>query len=210
MIKKVTIVDSGTGNLLSVIRAFNKCGASVEVTNKTSKIKNASCIILPGDGAFGHATKLLNKLEISQLIKDFSKTGKPVLGICLGMQLLFSKSNEFGTYKGLNILNGKIEKIKTKNLNYKVPVIGWNKIKVIDVKNKSTNAILKCCKDKLFYFVHSFQAFAKKNEQLGYYSYEEKKISAIVGKDNIIGAQFHPEKSGKNGLNFLNTFLKKY
>ena len=211
MIKKVTIIDTGAGNLLSIIRAFNKCGAKVEISNKMSKIKSASSIILPGDGAFGHATKLLEKLEIRQLIKDFSKTGKPLLGICLGMQLLFSKSEEFGIHKGLDILGGQIKKIKPVNKDYKIPIIGWNKIKVINVKNKNINALLKCCKNKSFYFVHSFEAISKKkNERLGYYNLKNRKISAIVGKDNIIGTQFHPEKSGKNGINFLNTFLDKY
>ena len=127
------------------------------------------------------------------------------------MQLLYSQSSEFGKHKGLNILNGDIEEIKPVNEYYKIPIIGWNKVKVLGVKNKNINAILKCCKNKLFYFVHSFEAISKKKkERLGYYNFKEKKISAIVGKDNIIGAQFHPEKSGKNGINFLNTFLNKY
>lgn len=209
MIKKVTIIDYGAGNLLSIVRAFQKCGADVEITHNSKKIKNSSSLILPGDGAFGFAMNSLKKLEILKEIKDFSKSGNPIFGICLGMQLLFTESEEFGKHNGINLIKGKIIKINQTDKKYKVPIIGWNKVKISNIYFKKK--IFNIFNNDIFYFVHSFQVKTyNKNNLLAYYKYNNKNITSVVAKDNILGTQFHPEKSGVNGLKFLSKFLKTY
>ena len=210
MKKKVTIIDYGAGNILSVSRAFKECDCSVEITAKPSKIKDASFLVLPGDGSFSYASNKLKKIGIFEAIKSHFKKGNPLLGICLGMQMLLSKSEEFGINEGLSIVKGRIIKIKKqKKIYLKIPVIGWHSIKTKTENYK--NKIIKINKfnDKSFYFVHSFKAIPQnKKELLAYYNYGTDNITAIIGKDNVIGSQFHPEKSGHNGINFVKNFLK--
>ena len=142
---------------------------------------------------------------IDEIIQNV-KNGKPLLGICLGMQLLTSKSEENGNFKGLSLLEGTVNKIKSDDRKFKVPVIGWRKLlnnkKIVDnfkVKKKLNN--------KEFYFIHSYEVKTKKNsETLFHYQNYNKKIAAVIGKENILGCQFHPEKSGKYGIEFLKNF----
>ena len=207
MKKKITIIDYGAGNILSVSRAFNECNASVEIQSDPKKIKNASFLVLPGDGAFGYAASQFKKLEVIPSIQNHIKKGKPLLGICLGMQILCSKSEEFGSHQGLSIIKGKTVKIKSNIKKFlKVPVIGWHQIHI------NENNLLKKLKGhnkKKFYFLHSFMVKpVKKNELLGYYNFGKEKIAAIIGKDNVLGFQFHPEKSGLEGIKLLKNFLK--
>jgi glutamine amidotransferase len=210
MKKKITIVDYGAGNILSVSRAFNECNASVEIQSDPKKIKNASFLVLPGDGSFSYASNRLKKTNIFEILKKHFEKGNPLLGICLGMQMLLSKSEEFGNNIGLSIIKGKIKKIKKqKKIYLKIPVIGWHPI--ITEEDQYKNQPLKINKfnSKKFYFVHSYKAIPdKKKEILAYYKYGTEKITAIVGRDNVIGSQFHPEKSGQNGINLIKTFLK--
>ena len=203
--KKITIIDYGSGNLLSLTRAINEIGFNCELTNKKSKIKNASYLILPGDGAFGHAINKIKKIGLFDEIINYSKLGKPLLGICLGMQLLVSRSEEFGSYKGLSLIKGKNIKIKSTNPKiYKTPVIGWRQNINYDQSFKDSKTFNK----KKFYFIHSFRVVTKeKKDTQSYYINEKTEIASIIRKDNTIGCQFHPEKSGQMGLKFLHKFL---
>jgi glutamine amidotransferase len=210
MKKKISIIDYGAGNILSVSRSFIKSGASVEVLTDIKKIENASYLVLPGDGSFSFAANQLKKKGIFDLILKHIDKGNPLLGICLGMQLLMSESEEFGKHFGLSIIKGKISAIKHQKLTHlKVPVIGWHPIllkkKTLNVKKIN----FKKFNNKDFYFVHSYYAVPEnKNEILAYYKYGNEKITAIIGRENVLGTQFHPEKSGQNGINIIKTFLR--
>ena len=207
--RKVTIVDYNAGNILSVSRAFEACGVEVELTNDQKKITQASFLVLPGDGSFNYATKKLKELEIFQTIKDFCKKGNPMLGICLGMQLLHSSSEEFGDNEGLCLIKGKIIRITDQNnFKCKVPIIGWHSVLKNNFYEKRFKKIEKIFDKKKFYFVHSYSAIPQnKNDLLGYFKFGNLKITAIVGRENILGCQFHPEKSGQNGLSLIKKFL---
>ena len=208
MKKKITIIDYGAGNILSLKRAVEYLSFNVEVTSDPESIKNANYLILPGDGAFGYAIKKLKEKKIYDSVINHISQKKPFLGICLGMQLLMTESSEFGKHKGFNIIQGKITKIK-KLKNIKVPAIGWSEIIINKTRNKSGSINFKEFNEKRFYFIHSFKVELKNDKDLiGYYLHGKNKISAIIGKDNVIGVQFHPEKSGKFGLNLLEKFIK--
>ena len=200
---KIVIVDYGCGNILSLKRALKFVGFEPELTNDKNKILKANSVILPGVGAFGNAMQLLNKKGLVSVLKDYAnKEKKPLLGICLGMQILLSKGFEFGENKGLDLIPGVVDRIKLKDQNNKIPHIGWNKI-FIDQKNHS----LFDFDSEKFYFVHSFIAITKKlDNTLAKTEYGGVKLPAIIKMKNIIGCQFHPEKSRSIGLEFLKNF----
>ena len=208
MKKKITIVDYGAGNILSLKRALEYLSLYVEVVLNPKSIDNANYLILPGDGAFGYAVKKLKDVKLYEPIINHINQKKPFLGICLGMQLLMTESNEFGRHKGFNIIEGKIKKIKISK-NIKIPSIGWSEILINAKRNNLGFINFDEFNKKSFYFVHSFKADLKNNEDLiGYYYHGKNKIPAIIGKENVIGTQFHPEKSGKVGLNLIKKFIK--
>tara|TARA_B100000427_G_C15393869_1_gene544541 strand:+ start:99 stop:749 length:651 start_codon:yes stop_codon:yes gene_type:complete len=215
VIKKnaVTIIDYGLGNLLSLKRALEFVGASVDITKDSKKIFSSSRVVLPGVGAYGKAMQAINDLNIKDQIISVAEKGIPFLGICLGMQLLLSESDEFGNTKGLNLIEGKVRAIqdivKNKN-NLKVPHIGWNTINKYDESKKLELDIFKNSnKNHSFYFVHSFVSMPKKAEHKLFNTiYGETELPAVIGDKNILGLQFHPEKSSKNGLKLLENFLK--
>tara|TARA_B100001057_G_C22562466_1_gene837856 strand:+ start:157 stop:762 length:606 start_codon:yes stop_codon:yes gene_type:complete len=193
------IIDYGVGNVLSIKRSLDHVGVKSITTNNKKKIENCSHLILPGVGAFSSAMNLLKENKLDQVIKDFAKSGKPVLGICLGMQLLFEESYEFGKWKGLSILPGKVMKINIKNNN--VPIVGWFKI-----ESKKKN-ILEKYSGKYLYLVHSYECRPKrKKDVIGTYKINKNKISCAVKSKNILGFQFHPEKSSFDGLKILKDF----
>lgn len=204
--KKIVIIDYGCGNLLSIKRAIEKVGYTSDVSRDLKELKKASHMILPGVGAFGNAISLLKKYKLIDFIKNHSvKEKKPLLGICLGMQLLLSSSNEFGFSEGLNLIEGNVEKINdhTKK-KIKVPHIGWNTVKFLDGKD-----YLRLEKNSSFYFIHSFMAKPKQKEvTMAYTNFEGIKIPAIIRKKNILGFQFHPEKSSFSGLELIKRFCK--
>ena len=201
MKKKVVILDYGTGNILSLTRSFNHIGVKPIITNSASEILRASHLILPGVGSFGTGMALLNQYNLPHIIKKYVKTKKPMLGICLGMQLLFENSNEFGNHKGLDLIKGKVKRIIYPKTN--VPIIGWYQIKT----TKEKNCISKHNK-KYMYFVHSYQAFPKNNNTVkATYKVNNKDIVAAVKDNNIYGYQFHPEKSSFDGLKMLKDFI---
>jgi len=192
------IIDYGMGNLASVQRAFEKLNVDVKISNKEEDLRNAKSLILPGVGAFRDAIKLLDESGLGAVIKDEVSKGKYIIGICLGMQLLYEKGFENGDYDGLGLIKGNIQFLDVK---LKVPHMGWNNLKF----NKE-DPILKYIKeDEYVYFVHSYYA-ASDNSELVAYSEYEKKVPAIVRKDNVYGIQFHPEKSGETGLNILKAY----
>ena len=192
------IVDYGLGNLGSVSRGFARAGIDTKISRDLDEIKNADSLILPGVGAFRDAINALNNLELVDPIKDFVKSGKYMVGICLGMQLLYEKSFEYGEYDGLGLIEGNVQFL---DIDLKVPHMGWNNLKF-----EKYDEILKYIKeDSYVYFVHSYYANSS-NEELVAYAEYEKKIPSIVRKDNVYGLQFHPEKSGEVGQNILKAY----
>ena len=213
--KKVTIVDYGLGNLFSVQHAFLHLGQQTEVTSDKKKIEEADAIILPGVGAFGEAMKNLEAMDLVEPIKNFVATGKPFLGVCLGMQLLFEESEEFGTSKGLGIIPGYIKKFNhhtTQNNAVRVPQIAWNKIeKPANSPHDWNNTVLKNVKEgEYMYFVHSYYATpSHKNHVLTETNYDGFSYCSSVLKNNVFAAQFHPEKSAQEGLKIYTNWLTK-
>ena len=192
------IVDYGLGNLGSVSRGFARAGIDTKISRDLDEIKNADSLILPGVGAFRDAINALNNLELVDPIKDFVKSGKYMVGICLGMQLLYEKSFEYGKYDGLGLIEGNVQFL---DIDLKVPHMGWNNLKF-----EKYDEILKYIKeDSYVYFVHSYYANSSNKELVAYTEYE-KKIPSIVRKDNVYGLQFHPEKSGEVGQNILKAY----
>ncbi|MEA4960783.1 imidazole glycerol phosphate synthase subunit HisH [Lutispora sp.] len=192
------IIDYGLGNLASVSRAFDKAGIDCKVSNEKEDIINASSLILPGVGAFRDAIRSLEELELIPVIKDQADQGKKIMGICLGMQLLYEKSYEYGEYEGLGLIECSVEKLEA---GLKVPHMGWN-----DLKFNNQDPILKYINEKDYvYFVHSYYIKSSGSELVAYADYGVK-VPAIVRKDNIFGMQFHPEKSAQVGLNLLKAY----
>ena len=209
--KKITIIDYGCGNLLNLIRAIKFLGYEVEATNDKKKIINSSNLILPGVGAFGNAMQQLDKHNLQDVIKEYVKLNKPLLGICLGMQVLFSESHEFGVHKGLNLIKGSVIKISSKkHQSIKVPHTGWNEIHPIKKNEEWDCKILKkSLIGKNFYFVHSYVCLTKKKENtVAFSNYYDISIPAVVSFNNVYGCQFHPEKSADSGLIVLNSFCE--
>ena len=213
--KTISIVDYGLGNLFSVKQALEFCCNSpdknVVITSSPSIIKESDYLVLPGVGAFENAMDAILSKDLKDPIRNFASSGKPLLGICLGMQILGTCSEEFGQHHGLNLIPGKVSHIGETNLNgspRKVPSIGWKNLNIKPNIDNSNNA-LSAHEALSVYFVHSFQ-FVPENagHLIASYDYGDAKISAAVQKDNIIGYQFHPEKSSQNGLNILKSFLK--
>ena len=208
--KKIVIIDYGCGNVLNLVRAVKYLGYEVEITNEKKKIISSSYVIFPGVGAFGNAIKKLSDYNLQNTICEYISLNKPFLGICLGMQLLLTESQEFGIHKGLNLIEGKVIKLLSgKNSKIKVPHVGWNEIYPINNNKNWNNKILENIPVRTnFYFVHSFIALTK-NEQVtnAVCNYYDTSIPAVISMGNIFGCQFHPEKSGENGLNVIKNFL---
>ena len=209
--KKITIIDYKCGNILNLARAIKFLGHEIEITHDEKKILNSSHVILPGVGAFGNAIKQLEKYNLRSIILEYTKSNKPLLGICLGMQILLTSSREFGMHKGLDLINGEVIKISNKrNKEIKIPHVGWNDIYPNKDKKKWENKILKNdLIGKSFYFVHSFVAITKNpNSTIAICDYSGISIPAVVSINNVFGCQFHPEKSGENGLSILKNFCE--
>ena len=196
----IAVIDYGVGNLFSLTHSLKKIGAESVVTNDFNVIKNADKLILPGVGAFGDAAEKLKKDGLDELIIDQCKQGKPLLGICLGMQLLFDKSFEYGEHKGLGLIAGEVLPLKDYVSGLKIPHMGWNSLKFYD-NNPLFN---QTNPGDYVYFVHSY--FAKCKEGLSATCDYGIEVTAAVRKDNVFGMQFHPEKSGEVGLKMLKQF----
>ncbi len=199
----VAIVDYGVGNLFSLMSSFKAIGVSAVVTGDEEEIKKADKIILPGVGAFGDAAQKLRETKLDKVIINEVHKGKELLGICLGMQLLFNKSYEYGEYEGLGLINGNIKPIADViPQDLKIPHIGWNSLRFTENKSK----IFKYINDGDFvYFVHSFYGADCADSVIATTDYGAC-LTAAVAKENVYGCQFHPEKSGEVGLKILKAF----
>ena len=202
----IAIIDYGVGNLFSLKSSLKAIGVDTVVTNDKSVIEKADKIILPGVGAFKDASDKLFDSGLADVVISEANKGKYLLGICLGMQMLFEKSYEYGETKGLGLLKGEIRPLQDViDKDLKVPHIGWNALKFTDERSPLFRYINE---GDCVYFVHSFYAEGCSDSLIATAEYS-KDITAAVGKNNIFGCQFHPEKSGEVGLNILRAFCEK-
>ena len=200
----IAIIDYGAGNIQSVYKALKFIGADCKVTSDKDEILNADGAILPGVGSFGDAMDTMTKRGIKDTIIEYTKSGKPFLGICLGLQLLFPESEETPDVKGLDIFKGTITKIPNQNRTLKIPHMGWNNISI-----KQKNGIFKDIEGEPYvYFVHSFYLKAQDKDIVAATTQYGVEIDAAVQKGNIIATQFHPEKSGEVGLKMIKNFVE--
>lgn len=209
---KVVVVDYGMGNLLSVSRALEHCGAMVIISSNPAQIASAEYLILPGVGAFADGMSELKQRGLIEPIKSFIDSGRPFLGICLGMQLMFDVSEEFGECAGLGIIAGKVISIPDTTDDgrpHKIPHIGWNRLFKSHESRNWENTICAGIPEGAFvYFIHSYTAVPESDDvRLADSFYNGRRISAIVRSGNTYGCQFHPEKSGKVGLGIISRFL---
>tara|TARA_B100002051_G_scaffold276673_1_gene326769 strand:- start:2253 stop:2876 length:624 start_codon:yes stop_codon:yes gene_type:complete len=204
--KKITIIDYGSGNVLSAQQSFiktsndNKIESKVIISNNISDIKNSTHVVLPGQGSFSTCMQgLKNKPGLIEELYEFAIIKKkPFLGICVGMQMLANDSEEKGVHKGLGWIEGNIKSLPTQNL--KIPHMGWNIVKPVN-----NNNLVKIPED--YYFVHSYYFKCKNSENILAETQYGINFSSIVGKENIYGVQFHPEKSSSQGLNLIKNFV---
>lgn len=199
----IKIIDYGMGNLHNVVRAFEAIGYKAEITRRKEDILKAKAVVLPGVGAFGDAMDNLEGLGLISPIKEVIAQGTPFLGICLGLQLLFEKSEEFGSRKGLGVFSGKVEKFSIPN--YKIPHVGWNQLSF----QKNTKLYDGLEEGVFQYFVHSYYVVTKKDKIVSTVTDYGIDFVSSVARDNVYAVQFHPEKSGDKGLKILDNFAKK-
>ena len=200
----IAIVDYGVGNLFSLISSFKKIGADITVTADPKVIAESDGIILPGVGAFEDAARKLRDSGLDNVIIAETKKGKKLMGICLGMQMLFERSYEYGCHEGLGLLKGSIVPMKdTIPSDLKIPHIGWNALHF----TRESDLFKYIKPDDCVYFVHSFYASDCDDSVIATAEYG-KELTAAVQKDNVMGCQFHPEKSGEVGLNILRAFCE--
>lgn len=204
---KVSIIDYSIGNVQSISNALSNYDAEVIITDNKDTILESDSLILPGVGAYQKAMLELKKRNLPKILNDFRNTGKPILGICLGMQLLFDTSEEFGVSKGLSFCSGEVVRFP-KETKGKLPHVSWNSL--IESSEGWDNTLLDgVTENDDFYFVHSFICQPKDTKEiLAYSMYGEHKFCSVIKKDNIYGCQFHPEKSSKIGLKLLKNFIK--
>ena len=211
---QVVIVDYGLGNLFSIQRALTRIGTPSNITSDTEAIQVAPAAILPGVGAFGDGVQRLRERGLFESMLHFAQSGRPLLGICLGMQLLFKESEEFGSHLGLGLIPGQVKRIHNTDPSgrrVKVPLIGWNELRQPQSVDSWGSTILEGLVDgDAVYFVHSYVPYPEAESisvaevNYGGYSY-----CAVAQKNNFVGLQFHPEKSGEVGLHVLQNFVQQ-
>ena len=202
----VAIVDYGVGNLFSLASSFAAVGAEVTVTSDPAVLRAADRIVLPGVGAFGDAAQKLRESGLDKVVVEQANAGKPLLGICLGMQLLFERGFEYGEHEGLGLIKGEIRPIaEVIPADLKIPHIGWNALHF----GAEKSPLFRYLKEGDFvYFVHSYYGAKCEDSVIATAEYGAE-LTAAVGRDNVFGCQFHPEKSGPVGLNILRAFCEK-
>lgn len=200
----IAIVDYGVGNLFSLRCSLESLGLKAEVSSAPNVIRNADRVILPGVGAFGDAADKLRETGLDRVVIEQAEAGKPLLGICLGMQLLFDKSYEFGEHAGLGLLHGQVIPMQgTIPAGLKIPQMGWNALLV-----KRSHPLLKNVREgDCVYFVHSYYASDCEDSLVATAEYGIE-LTAVAANGNVMGCQFHPEKSGKVGLGILSAFAE--
>jgi glutamine amidotransferase len=197
--KKIAIIDYGMGNLRSVEKAFEFIGAKAQITDNAEEIMSSSGILLPGVGAFPDAMENIKNQGLDKVLKEVVKNGTPLMGICLGMQLLFEESDEVRVTEGLGFLKGKIKKFE---VDLKIPHMGWNNL----IMDKQCKVLEEVKEGSYVYFVHSFYAQIEEKGVLNAHSFYGIDAPAVVSKGNVFGLQFHPEKSGEPGMQMLKNF----
>ncbi len=200
----IGIIDYGVGNLFSLTSSFKEIGRQVFISGNKNELEKADKLILPGVGAFGDAAKKLRESGLEDFVKQSALAGKPLMGICLGMQLLFEKSYEYGEHTGLGILKGKVVPMRNMVGNLKLPQMGWNRL---EITNKQSKLFKNTSESEYVYFVHSFCAVGCEDSLAATTEYGCP-ITAAVEKGNVFGCQFHPEKSGAAGLKILKAFCE--
>jgi glutamine amidotransferase len=208
---EVVVIDFGVGNLLSVQRGLEHCGAKVTITNDPEKILSARRVVLPGVGAFRNGMLALERLGLVPVISELALRRTPLLGICLGMQLLLEVSEEFGETKGLGLIPGRVIPVPTQTLagiRQKIPHIGWSSLQLPQESAGWEDTLMQNnCVGEAAYFVHSFMAVpTDPAHRIADCVYGSHLIPATIGRDKITGCQFHPEKSGEVGLKILRRF----
>jgi glutamine amidotransferase len=196
----IAIIDYGMGNLHSVSKAVERLGYECIVTADADVIMSADKAILPGVGAFGDAMQYLRQSGLQLAVMNYAAAGKPLLGICLGMQLLFTRSEEHGEHEGLNLLHGEVVRFQG---DYKIPHMGWNRLTY-----EQESPLFNELEEGYVYFVHSFHVKLEQSTDLLARAEYYQPVTAIVNRGNIYGMQFHPEKSGDIGMHLLHNFLK--
>ncbi|TFE24756.1 imidazole glycerol phosphate synthase subunit HisH [Cohnella luojiensis] len=194
----IAIIDYGMGNLHSVSKAVERLGCDVIATSDPERILAADGAILPGVGAFGDAMANLRDTGLADTVKAYAASGKPLIGICLGMQLLFTESEEHGVHQGLDLLPGRVVRFQG---DYKVPHMGWNELVF-----KQSSPLFEGMEPGHVYFVHSYHALPEQSSDLLAVTDYHQPVAAIVGRGNLFGMQFHPEKSGDLGMALLRKF----
>ena len=201
----IAVVDYGVGNLFSLRSSLSAIGAETVVTADEKTLRGADKIILPGVGAFGDAADRLRALGLDALLRREAAAGTPILGICLGMQLLFESSEEYGLHEGLGLLKGRVVAMEGRvPKELKIPHIGWNALHI-----RREHPLLRYIREgDCVYFVHSFYAVDCEESLIASAEYGPE-LTAVVGQNNVMGCQFHPEKSGTVGLNILRAFCEE-
>lgn len=199
----IAIIDYGMGNLHSVSKAVERLGYEYEIVDSPEKLLQAEGAILPGVGAFGDAMRNLRDQGFVEAIREFANSGSPLFGICLGMQLLFSQSEEYGQHEGLGIFPGTVRRFQG---DYKIPHMGWNRLNFL----QPNSPLVKDVEEGYAYFVHSYflqPETAERDTLIATADYFQE-VPAIIGRKNVFATQFHPEKSGDVGMKILDNFLK--
>jgi glutamine amidotransferase len=208
------VIDYGLGNVFSVMQALKNLPVNCELSSDVAKIRAADRVILPGVGAFGRAAERLRQTNLDEPILDFIATGRPFLGICVGMQLLMEIGSEFGDHRGLGLIAGRVDRIDVRDNQgheLRVPLIGWHPLAPPgdDYEKWRDTPLAGLPRDSAFYFVHSFSArLVDDDALLAVTRHGNTEITAAVRKNNVIGTQFHPERSADAGRAFLKSFLQ--
>lgn len=207
---KIAIIDYEVGNIRSICSAFEKVGANPKLSRDHQEILDADGVVLPGVGAYSHGMEKLKERGLDSVIKDFVATDKPVLGICLGMQLLLSESEEFGHTEGLGFIPGCVKKLNLFNSQVqKLPHVGWNELQVPSDISWDQTILEGIASEEDMYFVHSFAAVPENaSHVLSLTSYSDSQFCSSVRNGNVYGCQFHPEKSAEEGLKVISNFIK--
>lgn len=195
----IGIIDYGMGNLYSLSKALERLGYAYEFVSRPERLPEYAGLILPGVGAFGDAIANIRELDLETAIREYAASGRPILGICLGMQLLFEKSEEHGEHRGLSLLEGEVVRFRGA---YKVPHMGWNQLQL-----KQRHPLLDGVQEGEYaYFVHSYHVRTGQPDLLLATTDYHQQVTAIVGRGHVYGMQFHPEKSGETGMRLLRNF----
>jgi len=209
---RVTLIDYGIGNLYSVQRALETCGAEVVLASDESGVEAAHHLVLPGVGAFSDGMRGLRERGLIEPLRRHADAGKPLLGICLGMQMLASVSEEFGEHLGIGLIPGRVTAVPSTNINgtpHKIPHIGWSALAQAPNADWHGTPLHDTAQGTAVYLVHSFQVSADRADHvLATCDYGGHAVTAAIGNGNVQGCQFHPEKSGPEGLRMLGAFLR--